>query len=146
MEGEVLIREGKMEGGDGGGGAHKEGLKTHSEGLLSRFLESKAWSSLVLGERCWHFYVFIFPLLFIQQLIPPIETLRTRKREGEGEGDTHVLLLSCGGSCHLVWSQQVRHKEGHTANHLIPTKEESRVQLLYVWYMVATCEVHGGHV
>ena len=37
MEGEVLIRERKM-----------EGLTTHSEGLLSRFLEPKAWSSFVL--------------------------------------------------------------------------------------------------
>ena len=36
-EGEALIREGKM-----------EGLTTHSEGLLSRFLEPKAWSSFVL--------------------------------------------------------------------------------------------------
>ena len=40
-------------------------------------------------------------------------------------GDTHVLLLSCGGSCHLVWSQQVRYKEGHAPNHLIPTKENT---------------------
>ena len=73
----------------------REGLKTHSEGLLSRLLEPKAWSSFVLGERCWHFHILVSPLLFIQQLIPPIETLRKRKREGEGEGDTRVLLLSC---------------------------------------------------
>ena len=61
--------EGEREEKGGWRGREKrweEGPDTHSKGLLSWFLEPKAWSAFVLGERCWHFYVLVPPLLFIQ--------------------------------------------------------------------------------
>ena len=69
----MLIKEGRMERereekGEWRGREKRreEALDTHSKGLLSWFLEPKAGSAFVLGERCWHFYALISPLLFIQ--------------------------------------------------------------------------------